>query len=116
MHAKPFATELPSCGGAWGKAITKALQQPLPPHTARWKRRIAVGSCRRLTVKNGAGEKHQKLDEKVLLLGGNLVPAETLPPVVDIAVADALLDVGVELLFGHGAVLLSGRLLLGPEL
>lgn len=75
-----------------------------------------MGSCRRLTVEDRAGEKHQKLDEQVLLLGGNLVPAEAFPPVLDIAVADALLDVGVEPLIWHSAILLRYCFLLGPEL
>jgi hypothetical protein len=75
-----------------------------------------VGSCRRLTIKDRAGEKHQELDEQVLLLRGDLVPAEALPPVLDITVADALLDIGIEPLFGYGTVLFRCLFLLGPEL
>ena len=92
-----------------------AFIMPLRQQNTRWKHRMMMGSCGRLTIKDRAGEKHQELDEQVLLLGADLVPAETLPPVLDIAVAETLLDVGVEPFFRHGAVVLGlfGR---APEL
>lgn len=77
--------------------------------------RIGGRSWRKLTIKDRASEKHQKLDEQALFLAGNFVPAEALPPVLDIAVANALLDVGVEPLVGNGAIVFA-LLLLGPEL
>ena len=77
---------------------------------------MSVGSCSRLTIKDRAGEKHQKLDEQVLLLGSDLVPPETLPPMLDIAVADALLDIGVEPLIWDTAILFTPLVLLRPEL
>ena len=62
----------------------------------RWKRRITLECCRGLTIKNWASKEHQELDEQVLLLRGELVPAEALPPILDFAVGDALLDIGFE--------------------
>ena len=76
---------------------------------------MMMGSCRRLTIKNRAGEKHQKLDEQVLLLGADLVPAKALPPTLDLVVAEALLDIGVEPFFWHSAIVLN-LLCLAPEL
>lgn len=84
-----------------------AFDEPLRPQNTRWKRRMMMGSCRTLTIKDRTGEKHQELDEQVLLLGADLVPAETLPPVLDIAVAEALLDVGVEPFFWHSTIVLD---------
>lgn len=77
--------------------------------------RIRSRSWRRLTIKDRTSEEHQKLDEQALLLRGDLVVAEALPAVLDIAVADALLDVGIQPLLGDGAVIIR-LLLLGPEL
>lgn len=68
---------------------------------------MSVGSCRKLTVKDRTGEKHQELDKQVLFLGGQLVEAQAFPPGLDIAAADALLDIGVEPIFWHGAFLVS---------
>ncbi len=81
----------------------------------RWMHRIRSRSWRRLTIKDRTSEEHQKLDEQALLLRGDLVVAEALPAVLDIAVADALLDVGIQPLLGDGAVIIR-LLLLGPEL
>ena len=66
-----------------------------------WRRRISVGSGRRLTIKDRTGKKHQKLDEQALLLRADLVEAEALPAALDIAIADALLDVGIEPFFRY---------------
>ena len=74
-------------------------------------------SCRRLTIKDRAGEKHQEFDEQIFLLGGDFVPAEALPSVLDIGIADALLDVGLKPFLGHGAVFFRGFIFLtAPEL
>ena len=116
MQAKLFAPVAPQLGQSLGKAKSMGFEEPLRPQIASRKHRTSVGSWRRLTVKDRACEKHQKLNEQVLLLGGNLVPAEALPPTLDIAIADALLDVGIKPLFRYGAVFLGGFLLLAPEL
>jgi len=63
----------------------------------------------KLTIEDRASEEHQELDEQVLLLRGNLVPAEAFPAVLDIRVRDTLLDVGLEPVFRDDAsVLVSG--------
>ena len=75
-----------------------------------------VGSCRRLTVKNRSSKEHQELDEHVLFLGTQLVPAEAFPPVFNIAVRDTLFDVRVEPLVWYCTILLRDLFLLAPEL
>lgn len=62
-------------------------------------------SRERLTVKNGAGEEHQKFDEEVLLLGGDLVPAESFSTLLHLCITDALLDVDIQPLFGHDHII-----------
>lgn len=58
-----------------------------------------VGGGVKHTVENGTCEEHQELDEHVLFLGGDLVPAVLLASSLNIAVADALLDIGLEQVF-----------------
>lgn len=73
----------------------------------------------RHTVKNGTSEEHQELDEQVLLLGGDLVPAEALSPLLHGVVVDTLLDVGVEpLVRDDASIFVSGLLRVAgpPEL
>lgn len=70
------------------------------------------------TVKNRTSEEHEELDEQVLLVGGDLVPAKLLAARLDIRRGDTLADVGGEPLIGDGSVLSldgSGFALL-PEL
>lgn len=74
----------------------------------------------KLTVENGTSEETQELEEEVLLLGGDLVPAEALAAGLDIVVGDTLLDIGVEPVVrnvevGVGVAALSRTTLL-PEL
>ena len=76
-----------------------------------------MGSCGGLTVKDRASEEHQKLDEHVLLLGTQLVPAESLPSVFDIIVGNTLLDVYIKPFLWNGAIFFRFVVcLLGPEL
>lgn len=72
----------------------------------------------RHTVKNGTREEGQELQEHVLLLGGDFVPAEALAARLDIVGRDTLLDVGVEPLLGDNAGILVITALLAalPEL
>jgi len=73
--------------------------------------RIAIfqrrrGAADRPTVKNWASEEHQELDEQVLLLGGDFVPAHASPAGLNIVVGDTLLDVGIEPVVGYDAIVL----------
>jgi hypothetical protein len=68
------------------------------------------------TVENRTSEEHEELDEQVLLLGHNLVPAESLAASFDISVGETLLDVGVQPFLGNNTGLLSDGGLLLPEL
>jgi hypothetical protein len=68
------------------------------------------------TVEDRTSEEHEELDEQVLLLGHDLVPAESLAAGFDIGVGETLLDVGVQPLCGDGAGLLDDDGLLLPEL
>lgn len=56
---------------------------------------------RGLTVEDRTSEETQELEEEILLLGGDLVPAETLAAGLDIVVGDTLLDIGVEPVIGN---------------
>jgi len=64
-----------------------------------------------LTIKDGTGEEAQELDEQVLLLSRDFVPAESLPTGLDIMVAETLLDIGLEPVFRHNTSILVGGLL-----
>lgn len=55
----------------------------------------------RRTIEDRASEEHQELDEQILLLRRDLVPAGLFAASLDIAIADTLLDVGVEPLIGN---------------
>jgi hypothetical protein len=76
-------------------------------------------SMERLTIEDRTSEEHQKFDEEVLLLGGDLVEAEAPATLLDLLVGETLLDVGFEPLVWHDAsVLVSGlgRCARPPEL
>jgi hypothetical protein len=68
------------------------------------------------TVEDRTSEEHEELDEQVLLLGHDFVPAESFAASLDIGVGETLLDVGVQPFLGNGASLLSDGGLLLPEL
>ena len=68
------------------------------------------GKLERLTIEYRTSKEHQKLDEQILLVGGDFVPAEALSSGLDIAIADALLDVGFEPLLWHYAFVFTGGL------
>lgn len=57
----------------------------------------------RLTIEDGTSEETEELDEQVLLLGGDFVPAVTLTAVLNLVRGDTLLDVGLEHLLGDEA-------------
>ena len=69
-----------------------------------------------LTIEDGAGEETEELDEQVLLLGGDFVPAVALAALLDFSRGDTLLDVGLEHLLGDGTRVGTSSLLLGTEL
>ena len=86
------------------KSNNESAVKPLQHQNTPWKHRISTGSWKVLTIENRTSEKHQKLDEQVLLLRRKLVPAEALPPGLDVVVANALLDVGLKPVVGYRAV------------
>jgi hypothetical protein len=57
----------------------------------------------RLTIKDGTSEETEELDEQVLLLGGDFVPAVALATGLNLVRRDTLLDVGLEHLLGNEA-------------
>lgn len=73
-------------------------------------RRVHRRDERRLTIEDRTSEETEELDEQVLLLGGDLVPAEALAAGLDIAVGDTLLDVGLEPLLGDNTGVATGGL------
>jgi hypothetical protein len=68
------------------------------------------------TVEDRTSEEHEELDEQVLLLGHDFVPAESLAAGLDISVGKTLLDVGGQPLIRDSASLLVDLGLLLPEL
>jgi hypothetical protein len=55
---------------------------------------------RRLTVEDGATEETDELEEHVLLLGDELVPAGELSAALDLGLVQAMVEVGVEPVIG----------------
>jgi hypothetical protein len=71
----------------------------------------------RRTVENGTSEEHQELDEQVLLVGGDLVPAKLLATRLNVVRGDTLANVGGKPFLGHDSIsALGGLLVLLPEL
>ena len=109
LEIAPVAPSAPTKLGS-RKAITK-------PAGCHWDAKTvpkAVGCLREaggLTIEDGTSEEAQELDEQVLLLGRDFVPAESLPAALDFAVAETLLDVGLEHFLGHNTGILVGSLL-----
>ena len=69
-----------------------------------------------LTIEDRTSEETEELDEQVLLLGGDFVPAVALAALLDLSRRDTLLDVGLEHLLGDGTRVGTSSLLLGTEL
>lgn len=73
----------------------------------------------RLTIEDGTSEETEELEEQVLLLGGDFVPAVTLTADLNLVGGDTLLDIGLEHLVGdESRVGTSGvaRVARAPEL
>lgn len=73
----------------------------------------------RRTVEDRTSEEAQELEEQVLLLRGDFVPAEALPASLNLVFGDTLLDIGVEQLLRDVAGIFAGAGFLGallPEL
>jgi hypothetical protein len=82
------------------------------PRTPRWR----VGRKQlALTVQNGTLEVAEELEEHVLLLGGQLVEADTLAAAVDLGALQTLVHVGHEPIFGADEVLAVVLLVAAPE-
>lgn len=81
------------------------------------RRQEAIRIGVKLTIEDRTSEETEELDEQVLLLGGDFVPAVALAALLDFRAGDTLLDVGLEHLLGDGTrVGTSTRRLLGAEL
>lgn len=94
------------------KAITNVATEPLATRVHQAvRRRESIGIGVKLTIEDRTSEETEELDEQVLLLGGDFVPAVALAALLDFRAGDTLLDVGLEPLVGHGAI--GGRATLG---
>lgn len=100
------------------KAITNVATEPLATRVHQAvRRRESIGIGVKLTIEDRTSEETEELDEQVLFLGGDFVPAVALAALLDFRAGDTLLDVGLEHLLGDGTrVGASTSRLLGAEL